>query len=89
MQRRLLGNGYCTRPAELDCAFETVCETCVHFATGTEFTPIIVRQRNHAAERNQQALVTIYDRLLNRIDTNQPTSPGYAGDRPHLTGSPA
>ncbi|MBW3643091.1 MAG: hypothetical protein KY447_09280 [Actinobacteria bacterium] len=33
MQRRLLGNGYCTRPVELDCAFET----CVHFDTGTEF----------------------------------------------------
>ncbi len=23
---RLLGNGYCTRPAELDCAFEAICE---------------------------------------------------------------
>ncbi|MEN3615174.1 hypothetical protein AAH979_37300 [Plantactinospora sp. ZYX-F-223] len=25
---RLLGNGYCTRPPELDCAFEAICETC-------------------------------------------------------------
>ena len=25
---RLLGNGYCTRPAELDCAFESICENC-------------------------------------------------------------
>ena len=41
MQRRLLGNGYCTRPAEFDCAFETVCETCVHFATGPEFVPVL------------------------------------------------
>jgi site-specific recombinase XerD len=89
MQRRLLGNGYCTRPAELDCAFETVCETCVHFATGPEFIPVLLRQRDHATERGQNALVTIYDRLLNRIDTQQPTSPEYAGEHSHLTGSPA
>lgn len=89
MQRRLLGNGYCTRPAELDCAFETVCETCVHFATGPEFVPVLVRQRDHAAERDHSALVTIFDRLLNRIETQQPTSPGYAGEHSHLTGSPA
>ena len=25
---RLLGNGYCTRPPQLDCAFESICETC-------------------------------------------------------------
>jgi site-specific recombinase XerD len=89
MQRRLLGNGYCTRPAELDCAFETVCETCVHFATGPEFVPVLVRQRDHATERGQNALVTVFDRLLNRIETQQPTSPGYAGEHTHLTGSPA
>jgi site-specific recombinase XerD len=89
MQRRLLGNGYCTRPAELDCAFETVCETCVHFATGPEFVPVLLRQRDHAAERDQQNLVTVYDRLLNRVETQQPTSPGYAGEHSHLTGSPA
>jgi hypothetical protein len=54
MQRRLLANGYCTRPVELDCAFETVCETCVHFATGTEFVPVLIRQRDHASERDQK-----------------------------------
>jgi hypothetical protein len=51
LQRRLLGNGYCTRPVELDCAFETVCETCVHFAIGPEFAPVLLRQRDHANER--------------------------------------
>jgi site-specific recombinase XerD len=89
MQRRLLGNGYCTRPAELDCAFETVCETCVHFATGPEFVPVLIRQRDHAAERDQQALVTIFDRLLNHVDTHQPDPPAYAGEHSHLTRSPA
>jgi site-specific recombinase XerD len=89
MQRRLLGNGYCTRPAELDCAFETVCETCVHFATGPEFVPVLVRQRDHAAERDQQNLVTVFDRLLTRVDTQQPDPPTYAGEHSHLTRSPA
>lgn len=28
---RMLGNGYCTRPPELDCAFEAICETCTFF----------------------------------------------------------
>ena len=51
MQRRLLGNGYCTRPAELDCAFETVCETCVHFTTGPEFVPVLLRQRQPRPRR--------------------------------------
>jgi hypothetical protein len=57
--RRLLGNGYCTRPVELDCAFETVCETCVHFATGPAFVPVLLRQRDHAAERHQANPITV------------------------------
>lgn len=69
MERRLLGNGYCTRPLELDCAFESVCETCVHFSTGLEFQPVLLRQRDHAAERNQTKLVTVYDQLLDHLGT--------------------
>ena len=83
MQRRLLGNGYCTRPVELDCAFETVCETCVHFATDTEFVPILLRQRDHAAERNQTKLVSIYADLLERVEkAGDEPSPEYAGEAP-------
>jgi integrase len=89
MHRRLLGNGYCTRPVELDCAFETVCETCVHFDTGPEFVPVLLRQRDHAAERHQANLVTVYDQLLGRIEADNEAPPGYAGEDPHLTGSPA
>jgi len=89
MHRRLLGNGYCTRPIELDCAFETVCETCVHFATGPAFVPVLLRQRDHAAERHQANVVTVYDQLLERIETDNEAPPGYAGEDPHLTGSPA
>jgi site-specific recombinase XerD len=31
---RMLGNGLCTRPAELDCHMESACETCAYFTTG-------------------------------------------------------
>ena len=28
---RMLGNGMCTRPVELDCRMESICETCAYF----------------------------------------------------------
>jgi hypothetical protein len=46
---RLLGNGYCTRPPQLDCAFESICETCSYFQTSIEFCPALAAQRDHAA----------------------------------------
>ena len=49
--RRLLANGHCTRPALLDCAFESVCERCGFFETGPQFVTILKRQRKHANER--------------------------------------
>ena len=30
---RMLGNGLCTRPVELDCRMESACETCAYFRT--------------------------------------------------------
>jgi site-specific recombinase XerD len=65
---RLLGNGYCTRPPELDCAFETICETCTFFQTSIEFRPTLQRQRDHAAEHDQPHRADLFDRLLTRID---------------------
>jgi hypothetical protein len=75
MQRRLLGNGYCTRPVELDCQFESVCETCVRFATGPEFAPVILRQRDHARERDHTRLAAVYPGLLDRINSTETPSP--------------
>jgi len=46
---RMLGNGLCTRPAELDWRLESACETCAYFRTGTEFLPILTRQRTSAS----------------------------------------
>ena len=56
---RMLGNGLCTRPIELDCRMETVCESCAYFKTGPEFVPVLIRQRDHARKqpkRPRQAL---------------------------------
>jgi len=65
---RLLGNGYCTRPSELDCAFEAICETCTFFQTSIEFRPTLIRQRDHAAEHHQTHRADLFDRLLTRVD---------------------
>jgi integrase len=61
---RMLANGWCTRPAELDCSFEALCEGCGFFATGVEFLPTLRRQRDHAATHNQPARAELYGRLL-------------------------
>jgi site-specific recombinase XerD len=68
---RLLGNGYCTRPPELDCAFEAICETCTFFQTSIEFRPTLQRQHDHAAEHHQTHRAALFDRLLTRIDQQQ------------------
>jgi integrase len=66
--RRLLGNGYCTRPPELDCVFESICETCTHYQTGLEFQPVLLRQRDHAVEHHQTQRADLFNKLLDGID---------------------
>jgi hypothetical protein len=70
LHHRLLGNGngHCTRPAELDCHFESICETCTFFSTNSEFAPTLQRQRDHAAEREQLDRVDLFNLLLDRIN---------------------
>jgi hypothetical protein len=41
---RMLGNGLCTRPVELECRMESACETCAYFSTGPQFVPVLLRQ---------------------------------------------
>ena len=36
---RMLGNGMCTRPVELECRMESACETCAYFRTGPSSCP--------------------------------------------------
>ena len=65
--RRLLANGHCTRPALLDCAFESVCERCGFFETGPQFLTILKRQRKHADERGQSERSRLFDGLIEGV----------------------
>jgi hypothetical protein len=68
MHRRMLGNGYCARPVEMDCHFESICESCTFFVTTIEFRPTLERQRADVAAKGQVAREQIFDRLLSRLD---------------------
>lgn len=68
MHRRMLGNGYCARPVEIDCHFESICESCTFFVTTIEFRPTLQRQRKDAADKGQVARTKVFDGLLARID---------------------
>jgi integrase/recombinase XerD len=70
MHRRMLGNGYCARPVEMDCHFESICESCIFFVTTIEFRPTLQRQRDDAARKGQIGRPKVFDGLLNRLDTS-------------------
>ena len=69
---RMLGNGMCTRPVELDCRMETICETCAYFETGPQFVPVLLRQRDHARTHRQTDRVTLYDNLIATAEASNP-----------------
>ena len=68
MHQRMLGNGYCARPVELDCHFESICESCTFFVTTVEFRPTLQRQRDDAATKGQVGRQKVFDGLLARLD---------------------
>ena len=41
MTQRMLGKGWCARPVEMDCHFESICESCSFFVTTVEFKPTL------------------------------------------------
>jgi site-specific recombinase XerD len=65
---RLLANGWCTRPKEMDCNFESICEGCGFFATTVEFKPTLQRQRDHAADHGHPKRVQTFNRLLKDLE---------------------
>ncbi len=71
---RMLGNGLCTRPAELDCRMESACETCAYFRTGTQFLPILTRQRDHARDHGHNDRAALSDGLIQRAGTRPATT---------------
>ena len=62
--RRMLGNGWCTRPPNLDCSFESLCEGCGFFATTVEFKDTLTAQRDHAASHGQIKRQVLFDSLV-------------------------
>jgi hypothetical protein len=66
--RLLLGNGYCTRPAEFGCRYETICEGCSFFATTITFRDQIQAQHDDADRTDDQSRKTVYNNLLQRLD---------------------
>jgi len=70
MNRRMLGNGYCARPVQVDCHFESICESCSFFVTTIEFRPALQRQRDDAAQKGQLGRQKIFDGILNRLETD-------------------
>jgi site-specific recombinase XerD len=68
---RMLGNGLCTPPAELDCRMESACETCAYFRTGTEFFPVLTRQRDHARDHGQAERAALFDGLIQHAQTER------------------
>ena len=78
---RLLGNGWCTRPPQLDCAFESICETCTllpdqHRVPAHPASP--ARPRRRQAPRPPQAAARLAahphrpGRVMNRCYRNKP-----------------
>ncbi len=66
--RKMLGNGWCTRPPERDCAFESICETCTFFQTSIEFRPTLQAQHDDAMTKHQDHRGKLFASLLTRID---------------------
>jgi site-specific recombinase XerD len=64
----MLGNGWCNRPPQIDCQFESICETCAYYSTNPTFDPVLRAQRDHAAEHDQHHRVDLFQML---IDNNQ------------------
>jgi integrase len=62
--RRMLGNGWCTRPPKLDCAFDTICEGCGFFQTTIAFRPTLQAQHDDAVSREQHGRVEVFQKLL-------------------------
>jgi hypothetical protein len=67
MHTRMLGNGHCARPVEMDCHFESICESCTFFVTTIEFRPTLQRQRDDAAAKGQIGRQKTFDKLLDRL----------------------
>jgi hypothetical protein len=77
--RRLLANGHCTRPAQLDCAHQTICEGCGFFETAPRFIPVLRRQRHSAEELADFERARIFTELIDGLTTDPPAPQVHPG----------
>jgi hypothetical protein len=61
---------------------ESACETCAYFRTGTEFLPILTRQRDHARDHGQPDRAALFDGLIQR-DQTRPAHRSLDKDHPY------
>lgn len=69
--RRMLGNGWCTRPRGTDCSFEAICEGCGYYETSVDFAPTLRAQQHHAATHGHTTRVELFGALLDRLETSR------------------
>lgn len=69
---RLLGNGYCARPAGVPCEYETICESCPCFSTTVDFLPILNKQKEDAESNGQTQRAQIFTRLIQSLQETPP-----------------
>ncbi|MFK5636064.1 hypothetical protein, partial [Ornithinimicrobium sp. LYQ103] len=62
---------YCTRPPELDCAYESICETCTFFQTTIAFRPTLQAQHDDAHAKGQTHRARLFDKLLNNLENGE------------------
>jgi hypothetical protein len=81
MDPRMLGNSYCARPVEMDCHFESICESCSFFATTKEAAARSVERLPTVLEGHCHAIVS--HGILKRAGCDSRTTcrgnPGAAG----------
>jgi integrase len=66
--RRLLGNGHCSRPRDLACRYETICETCTFFVPTIAFRDQLQAQHHDAERHGDQQRQQTYANLLNKLE---------------------
>ena len=53
---------------------ESACETCAYFRTGTQFLPILTRQRDHARDHGQAGRAAMFDGLIQHAEAGPATT---------------
>jgi hypothetical protein len=84
LHRRMLGNGYCARPVDMDCHFESICESCTSLSRRSRSAP-----RFSSSGMMPSARGTSAAKRSSTGPSRASTSRRSARDSPgHLPGSP-